>query len=129
MCVGGGLLKYVCVCVCVSHIHYTLESTLFLYPQTMRSQSAMAKAMKGVSKAMSHMNAKINLPQLQKIMMDFEREVSSPATQLVNIWRFFSEGRGSRRALATSPVPSCPLYFYSVSLTVRDHGHEGRAYR
>ena len=43
----------------------------------MRSQSAMAKAMKGVTKAMSQMNAKMNLPQLQKIMMDFEREVSS----------------------------------------------------
>ena len=43
----------------------------------MRSQSAMAKAMKGVSKAMAQMNARMNLPQLQKIMMDFEREVSS----------------------------------------------------
>lgn len=42
--------------------------------QTMRSQSAMAKAMKGVSKAMSQMNARMNLPQLQKIMMEFERE-------------------------------------------------------
>ena len=37
----------------------------------------MAKAMKGVSKAMSQMNARMNLPQLQKIMMEFEREVSS----------------------------------------------------
>ena len=43
----------------------------------MRSQSAMAKAMKGVSKAMSQMNARMNLPQLQKIMMEFEKEVSS----------------------------------------------------
>ena len=45
----------------------------------MRSQAAMAKAMKGVSKAMSKMNSRMNLPQLQKIMMDFEREVGKRA--------------------------------------------------
>jgi len=42
--------------------------------QTMRSQAAMAKAMKGVSKAMARMNSQLKLPELQKIMMDFERE-------------------------------------------------------
>jgi charged multivesicular body protein 2A len=35
---------------------------------------SMAQAMKGVSKAMSRMNAQIKLPELQRIMMDFERE-------------------------------------------------------
>lgn len=34
----------------------------------------MATAMKGVTTAMKRMNAKMNLPQIQKIMMDFERE-------------------------------------------------------
>ena len=40
----------------------------------MKSQVAMAKAMKGVSKAMSRMNSQIKMPQLQHIMMEFERE-------------------------------------------------------
>lgn len=34
----------------------------------------MADAMKGVTKAMKSMNAQVNLPAIQKIMMDFERE-------------------------------------------------------
>ena len=34
----------------------------------------MAEAMKGVTKAMRSMNKTINLPQIQKIMMDFEKE-------------------------------------------------------
>uniref|UniRef100_A0A1X7VME8 Charged multivesicular body protein 2a n=1 Tax=Amphimedon queenslandica TaxID=400682 RepID=A0A1X7VME8_AMPQE len=42
--------------------------------QTMKSQMAMAQSMKGVSRAMNRMNAQMKLPQIQKIMMDFERE-------------------------------------------------------
>lgn len=42
--------------------------------QTLKSQAAMATAMKGVTKALKRMNTKLNLPQLQKIMMEFERE-------------------------------------------------------
>ena len=42
--------------------------------QTMRSNQAMADAMKGVTKAMKSMNKRINLPAIQKIMMDFEKE-------------------------------------------------------
>ncbi|KAL3895219.1 MAG: hypothetical protein SGCHY_004831 [Lobulomycetales sp.] len=42
--------------------------------QTLRSNQAMAEAMKGVTKAMKTMNKQINLPQIQKIMMDFEQE-------------------------------------------------------
>lgn len=34
----------------------------------------MAEAMSGVTKAMRSMNKQLNLPQIQKIMMDFERE-------------------------------------------------------
>ncbi|RKO94864.1 hypothetical protein CAUPRSCDRAFT_9648, partial [Caulochytrium protostelioides] len=42
--------------------------------QTMRSNQAMADAMRGVTKAMRGMNKSVNLPGIQKIMMDFERE-------------------------------------------------------
>jgi len=42
--------------------------------QTLKSQAAMANAMKGVTKALRSMNKRLNLPQLQKIMMQFERE-------------------------------------------------------
>eukprot|EP01137_Pigoraptor_chileana_P019656 Opistho-2@80960 len=42
--------------------------------QTLRSTQAMAEAMKGVTKAMKSMNARMNLPEIQKIMMEFEKE-------------------------------------------------------
>lgn len=42
---------------------------------TLKSQGAMANAMKGVTKAMGAMNKQINMPQMQKIMMEFEKEV------------------------------------------------------
>ncbi|KAJ3334327.1 ESCRT-III subunit protein did4 [Blyttiomyces sp. JEL0837] len=42
--------------------------------QTMRSNQAMAEAMKGVTKAMRSMNKNINMPEITKIMMEFERE-------------------------------------------------------
>eukprot|EP00756_Hemistasia_phaeocysticola_P029928 Hpha_TRINITY_DN16262_c3_g3::TRINITY_DN16262_c3_g3_i1::g.15538::m.15538/K12191/CHMP2A; charged multivesicular body protein 2A len=42
--------------------------------QTLNSTAAMANAMKGVTKAMRGMNSKMNLPAMQKIMMDFERQ-------------------------------------------------------
>ncbi|KAI9345198.1 Snf7-domain-containing protein [Obelidium mucronatum] len=42
--------------------------------QTMSSNQAMADAMKGVTKAMRSMNKAVNLPELTKIMMDFEKE-------------------------------------------------------
>jgi charged multivesicular body protein 2A len=56
---------------------YTMRANvqaISLRIQTMKSQMSMAQAMKGVSKAMSRMNAQIKLPELQRIMMDFERE-------------------------------------------------------
>uniref|UniRef100_A0AC35UB69 Charged multivesicular body protein 2a n=1 Tax=Rhabditophanes sp. KR3021 TaxID=114890 RepID=A0AC35UB69_9BILA len=43
---------------------------------TLQSQDAMAEAMKGVTKAMRVMNKRMNLPEIQRIMMDFERQSS-----------------------------------------------------
>lgn len=42
--------------------------------QTLKSQASMANAMKGVTRAMKRMNSKMNLPQIQKIMMEFEKQ-------------------------------------------------------
>ena len=42
--------------------------------QTLKSQSAMANAMKGVTKAMGNMNKQMKLPEIQKIMMEFEKQ-------------------------------------------------------
>ncbi|XP_065344551.1 charged multivesicular body protein 2a [Cloeon dipterum] len=42
--------------------------------QTLRSQNAMAEAMKGVTKAMQNMNRQLNLPQIQKILQEFEKQ-------------------------------------------------------
>ena len=42
--------------------------------QTLRSNQAMADALKGVTKAMQSKNSQMNLPAIQKIMMDFEKE-------------------------------------------------------
>eukprot|EP00099_Drosophila_melanogaster_P023634 NP_651455.1 vacuolar protein sorting 2 [Drosophila melanogaster] len=42
--------------------------------QTLKSQNTMAQAMKGVTKAMQNMNRQLNLPQIQKILQDFEKQ-------------------------------------------------------
>lgn len=42
--------------------------------QTLKSQNAMAQAMKGVTKAMGNMNKQMKLPEIQKIMMEFEKQ-------------------------------------------------------
>ncbi|ORX56920.1 charged multivesicular body protein 2a [Hesseltinella vesiculosa] len=42
--------------------------------QTLRSSQQMADAMRGATRAMASMNRQMNLPQIQKIMMDFEKE-------------------------------------------------------
>ncbi|CAO1624151.1 unnamed protein product [Jaminaea pallidilutea] len=42
--------------------------------QTMRSTSQMSEAMKGATKAMGMMNRGMNLPQVMKIMREFEKE-------------------------------------------------------
>merc|ERR1711973_346128 len=41
---------------------------------TIKSQHAMAEAMKGVTKAMQRMNKSMKLPQIQKIMQEFEKQ-------------------------------------------------------
>merc|ERR1712226_1693578 len=56
---------------------YKLRSTLqavSLRLQTMQSNQAMADAMAGAAKAMKKMNKTMNMPQLQKIMMEFEKQ-------------------------------------------------------
>merc|ERR1712013_103021 len=42
--------------------------------QTLKSQNAMAQAMKGVTKAMQTMNKQMKLPEIQKILMEFEKQ-------------------------------------------------------
>jgi len=42
--------------------------------QTMQSSAQMAQCMKGVTKVMGTMNKKMNLPQITKIMMEFEKQ-------------------------------------------------------
>jgi charged multivesicular body protein 2A len=42
--------------------------------QTLRSNQQMADAMRGATRAMKSMNRGLNLPQIQRIMNDFERE-------------------------------------------------------
>ncbi|CAG5090346.1 Oidioi.mRNA.OKI2018_I69.PAR.g12566.t1.cds [Oikopleura dioica] len=41
---------------------------------TIKSQHAMSEAMKGVTKAMGRMNKTMKLPQIQKIMQEFEKQ-------------------------------------------------------
>lgn len=41
---------------------------------TLKSQAAMGNAMKGVTKAMGRMNKQMKLPQIQKIMQEFEKQ-------------------------------------------------------
>lgn len=56
---------------------YALKSQLqgvALRIQTLKSTQAMGEAMKGVTKAMGQMNRQMNLPALQKIMMEFEKQ-------------------------------------------------------
>lgn len=56
---------------------YGLKSQLqgvSLRMQTLKSTQAMADAMRGVTRAMSSMNKQLNLPSLNSIMREFERE-------------------------------------------------------
>jgi len=42
--------------------------------QTLKSHQAMGEAMKGVTRAMMVMNRQMNLPAMQRIMMEFEKQ-------------------------------------------------------
>lgn len=56
---------------------YALKSQLqgvSLRMQTLKSTQAMSDAMRGVTKAMAVMNKQLNLPALQNIMKEFERQ-------------------------------------------------------
>ncbi|XP_025916610.1 charged multivesicular body protein 2a, partial [Apteryx rowi] len=54
--------------------------------QTLKSNNSMAQAMKGVTKAMATMNRQLKLPQIQKIMMEFEKqaEIMDMKEELMN---------------------------------------------
>ncbi|CAD6884925.1 unnamed protein product [Tilletia caries] len=45
--------------------------------QTLRSNQQMAEAMRGATRAMGMMNRSMNLPAIQRIMRDFERETQT----------------------------------------------------
>eukprot|EP01120_Amphizonella_sp_Union-15-10_P008338 TRINITY_DN2988_c0_g2_i1.p1 TRINITY_DN2988_c0_g2~~TRINITY_DN2988_c0_g2_i1.p1 ORF type:complete len:244 (-),score=65.17 TRINITY_DN2988_c0_g2_i1:85-765(-) len=53
---------------------HTQLQTVNMRLQTINSQAAMAEAMRGVTRAMMRMNRQINLPAMQQIMMEFERQ-------------------------------------------------------
>merc|ERR1719195_2617970 len=52
--------------------------------QTLKSQNAMAQAMKGVTKAMMNMNKQMKLPEIQKIMQEFEKESDAIVSQVLD---------------------------------------------
>lgn len=54
--------------------------------QTLKSQNAMAQAMRGVTRAMQNMNRQMNLPQIQKIMQEFEKqsEIMEMKEEIIN---------------------------------------------
>lgn len=54
--------------------------------QTLKSQSTMAEAMKGVTKAMQNMNRQLNMPQIQKILHEFEKqsEIMDMKEEMIN---------------------------------------------
>lgn len=54
--------------------------------QTVKSQNAMATAMNGVARAMVQMNRQINLPSMQKTMMEFEKqsEILEAKEEMIN---------------------------------------------
>jgi len=54
--------------------------------QTLKSQNSMASAMKGVTKALMSMNSQMNLPQIQRIMHEFEKqtEIMDMKEEMIN---------------------------------------------
>lgn len=60
------------------HPHSILTTTKHQTPlqleQTLKSTQAMADAMMGATKAMRVMNRRLNLPNMQKVLMEFEKQ-------------------------------------------------------
>ncbi|XP_035780477.1 charged multivesicular body protein 2a-like [Anopheles albimanus] len=54
--------------------------------QTLKSQNAMGEAMKGVTRAMTNMNRQLNMPQIQKILHEFEKqsEIMDMKEEMIN---------------------------------------------
>lgn len=61
------------------HKFYSMKTQLqavSLRIQTLRSNQQMAEAMRGATRAMGLMSRQMNIPQMQRIMMEFEKESS-----------------------------------------------------
>ncbi|GJN09857.1 hypothetical protein PR202_ga27903 [Eleusine coracana subsp. coracana] len=72
---GVSLRVQVAICVlCPFSVERLLTFVMCNCLQTLKSTQAMGDAMKGVTKAMAQMNRQLNLPGLQRIMQDFERQ-------------------------------------------------------
>ena len=67
-------------------MYFVLLQAVSLKIQTLKSQNTMAQAMKGVSKAMMNMNKQMNLPQIQQILHEFEKqsEIMDMKEELIN---------------------------------------------
>eukprot|EP00033_Pygsuia_biforma_P002453 GCRY01002721.1.p1 GENE.GCRY01002721.1~~GCRY01002721.1.p1 ORF type:complete len:212 (+),score=49.72 GCRY01002721.1:161-796(+) len=52
----------------------TQLQTVSLKMQTMKSNTSMAQAMAGVTRAMHQMNSQMNMPAMQRIMFEFEKQ-------------------------------------------------------
>uniref|UniRef100_U5EYT7 Putative vacuolar assembly/sorting protein did4 n=1 Tax=Corethrella appendiculata TaxID=1370023 RepID=U5EYT7_9DIPT len=54
--------------------------------QTLKSQNTMGQAMKGVTRAMTNMNRQLNMPQIQKILHEFEKqsEIMDMKEEMIN---------------------------------------------
>lgn len=54
--------------------------------QTLKSQNTMAQAMKGVSRAMMNMNRQMNMPAIQSILQEFEKqsEIMDMKEEMIN---------------------------------------------
>ena len=61
-------------------------SAISLRLQTLKSSQDMAKTMAGAGKLMQKCNQKMNLPAMQKIMMDFEKnsEILDMKAEMIN---------------------------------------------
>lgn len=53
---------------------YTFRDKRLLYTQTVRSNEQMMQSMKGATALLGSMNRQMNLPALQRIAMEFEKE-------------------------------------------------------
>ena len=79
--------------------------------QTLKSQNAMAQAMKGVTKAMMNMNKQMKLPEIQKIMQEFKKQsqIIDMKEEIMSDYRGLTCNSEHRR-----PYPSVPLQYHGA---------------